>query len=216
MRRLVLVALALSATLLVTGGAEAKAPPDGIQLCGANAACAHLSWEQAENMPELWADMNDRAVPAAPSAFYVVRWHWPNEADQTAYYVPQARKVRHASPAGISSWTKLQGDTDMLRSASVGLAPFQVPTITSVTVGGRPARDPQSYLGLFGRGYEVWPAQAIRWIRVKIVGDAASPWTDSTSQILVSRRGRYLSVDGTILRIPLKLARLIRAARSLQ
>jgi hypothetical protein len=211
------VAVVLAGILLGASGAQAKAPPDGVQVCGIDAVCTQLGWQDAEQLPmALWSDSYDGAAPAAASPFYVLHWHWSADEQHMAYYVPRAGKVWHVWPTGITEWSDLSSNTTVLHAASAALKPFPVPTIVSVTVGGRPARDPQSYLRLFGRGFLTWPVQEIRWIRVKIVGDAPSPWTDPSSEVFVSRHGRFLSVDGTILKIPLQLAQRIRHGASLR
>jgi hypothetical protein len=146
-----------------------------------------------------------------------VRWHWPDGPENTRYYVPRSSKVWYVDETGAAKWGNLPGgNVEVLRTKSAGLEPFAVPTIVSVTVGGRVARDPQSYISLFGRGRPWWPLNQQRWLRIRITADAASPWTDAASDVRISRRGRYLWVDGTIFRIPLQLARLVRAGRSLR
>src|SRR5438128_1771795 len=78
MKRLFLVALAAAAALFGTAGAQAKAPPDGIDICGATEACLHLAVSDAESEWSLWSTAG-YAVPASgASSFYVLRWNWPN------------------------------------------------------------------------------------------------------------------------------------------
>jgi hypothetical protein len=217
MRRILIAAAAFAGLLLAPSGAQAKAPPDGVQICGATEACAQLSWEDVEGLPALWASSYEGAAPAPASPFYLVRWHWPDGPENTRYYVPLRNKVWYVDEAGAGKWGDLPGgNVAALRTKSAGLEPFAVPTIQSVTVGGRIARDPQSYISLFGRGHQWWPLNQQRRLRIRIRADAPSPWTDPASDVRVSRRGRYLWVDGTIFKIPLQLARLVRAGRSLR
>jgi hypothetical protein len=215
MQRSFLVALAAAGALLITAGAQAKAPPDGVQICGATGVCASLAWQDAETLPALWSDQYEPSAPAPASPFYLIRWHWPNSPENTAYYVPRDGKILHVWQSGIVRWSDLPATTDTLRSKSAALEPFPVPKILSVTVGGRQAKDPQSYLRLFGRGHQDWPILQPKWIAVKIIGDAPSPWTGAAADVWVSRRGSYLSIDGAIVKIPLQLARRIRRGASL-
>ena len=88
--------------------------------------------------------------------------------------------------------------------------------VTRVTVGGRPVRDPQSYLRLFGRGDQDGPVREPHWLRISFTPATANPWTDEATDVRVSRRGGYLLIDGATIRIPLQLAQRIRRGASLR
>ena len=55
MKRLFLVAFAVAGALFGTAGAQAKGPPDGVDICGASGTCVHLSTQDAETNWPLWA-----------------------------------------------------------------------------------------------------------------------------------------------------------------
>jgi len=216
-RTLCAVFVALGAFVAVTG-AQAKAPFSGIDICGADNACVHLDWQQAENEKywALWASANAPSVPpAAVAPFLIVRWSWSERDNRTAYYIPSTGQVRQHDPTTtFSSWFNL-ADPSAVRTMTAGLATYPVPGVTRVTVGGRPVRDPQSYLRIFGAG-EGWFAPILpNWLRIRFFGDGASPWTDNADDIFISRKGRLMWMDGDIVRIPLQLAQRIRARRSL-
>jgi hypothetical protein len=143
----------------------------------------------------------------------LVRWQWPGLAEQTAFYVPSTGKVRHAEN-GLVSWFKL-ADADEMRTLTASLQPFSVPHVTRVTVAGRPARDPQSYLRIFEAARSWFVVILPNLLRITFKADAPSPWTDSGEDVFLSRKGRLLWIDGTIFKIPLQLAQRIRARRSL-
>jgi hypothetical protein len=203
-------------SLLLASGAEAKAPPGGVDLCGASGACVNVTTPDAETNWALWAPPNfTDAKPASRVApFLLVRWHWPNEQTQTAYYVPSTGKVRQVDANGMRSWFDLQ-DAQRIRTLTANLDAYPAPVFTSVTVGGKPVADPQSYAKLFAMGREWFPLQYPRFIRIRFASDTPSPWTDSYSDVRISRTGRLLWVDRTTFRIPLRLARRIRARQSL-
>src|SRR5262249_19796255 len=69
------------------------------------------------------------------------------------------------------------------------LTPFPVPRVTRVTVGGRPARDPQSYLNIFGAGKVWFSAILPHWLRISFTADAPSPWTDGADDYFISAQG---------------------------
>src|SRR5437588_10939846 len=215
MNRTLCGALAAAAALLVASGAQAKAPPDGVDVCGASGACVHVTMDQAEANWALWAPpaSEEATRPSAVAPFLVVRWHWPGATEQTAYYVPATDKVRQANATDFA-WYSLS-DAASIRTLTANLDTYPIPTLTRVTVGGRAVSDPQSYIRLFGMGTEVFPAILPRWLGVRFTADEPSPWTDGRNDVRVSRTGRLLWLDGTMLRIPLRLAQRIRARRSL-
>jgi hypothetical protein len=217
MRRILFVALATTSALLGATGAQAKAPPDGVDVCGASETCVHLTVQQAETNWALWSppDPYNSVRPSAIAPFLLVRWHWPEQAAQSAYYVPSSGKVRQVDERGSLAWYSLT-DAKAVRTLTANVDTFPVPNVTHVTIGGRVARDPQSYLRVFSVGQETFPAILPGWLRVRLTGDTPSPWTDTASDVRISRRGRLLWLDGTILRIPLPLAQRIRAGRSLR
>src|SRR2546428_740360 len=83
------------------------------------------------------------------------------------------------------------------------------PTITRVTVGGRPARDPASYARLWAVGSAALPAHPVGWLRVRMTTVAQSPWSDSLTDVRVSRRGGGLYRDGKFFRGPAQVAAAI-------
>lgn len=216
MTRTLFAALAASAALFVAAGAQAKAPPDGVDVCGASGTCVHLTMQDAETNWALWAAPTpyNSSHPSVVAPFLLVGWHWPGQAEQTAYYVPATGKVRQLDANGFLSWFDLS-DAQIIRTLTAKLDPYPVPTVTGVTVRGRPVDDPQSYLKLFAGGTEWFPALLPAWLRVRFTSDSPSPWTDGRNDVRISRTGRLLWIDGTMFKIPLQLARRVRARRSL-
>jgi hypothetical protein len=217
MNRTLCAAFLVVAALFAAGGAQAKAPPDGVDICGADGACVHLTMEQAEMNWALWSPPSpyDSLRPSPVAPFLLVHWHWPGEAVRTGYYIPSAGKTRQVDENGFLAWYKL-ADANSVRSATAGLKPFAVPHITRVTVAGRAVSDPESYLDLFNSGYDWFAVMQPTWLRITFSADAPSPWTDGADDIRIARKGRLLWLDGSIVRIPLRVAQLIRAHRSLR
>jgi hypothetical protein len=97
-----------------------------------------------------------------------------------------------------------------------GMEALQAPTPTRVTVGGRPARDPASYVRLWSVGESALPQHPGGWLRVRFTTEMPSPWSDSATDVEVARRGGWLARDGTFFRVPAKFAVRIRARLSLR
>ncbi len=206
------VALA-AAALVLAAAAQAKAPPGGIDVCGADGGCVHVTMAQAETEWALWSppSLSESVRPSAVAPFLVVHWLTAEQATQTAYYVPSTGSVRHDAD-GVHVWFPLT-DAVAVRTLTANLQTYPAPAFTSVTVGGRPANDPQSYARLFSVGSPWLPLQYPSFIRIRLTTAAWSPWTGE--DVRISRTGRLLWLDGETFRIPLQLARRIRARRSL-
>ena len=161
----------------------------------------------------LWTGARDVAPPLrAPSPFYVLRWRWhPADAEQTAYYVPAVNALRWPG----DTWLVLDGiSAASFESAAAGLSPHPVTPPTSVTVGTKQARGPETYFRLL-EGPTAGLAPVTLWITVRMRSSSVSPWTDDRSEIRISARGRsrLVMVDGWVHRVPLWVAN--RARRGL-
>jgi hypothetical protein len=227
MRRLVVAAVLATSVLTVASGAEAKAPPDGFRICGAS-ACATLTGNDAETVAVslfYGAGIQFIGPRSGPSDFYVLRWRFPNQHEETGYFVAGARVVRlFGSALGGSSsfdlsvsWLRPSpAALQVLGRLSGGIQPMPAPTVTRVTVGGRAARDPASYMRVWTVGRPALPNRPGGWLRVRMTTVAPSPWSDSLTDVRVARRGGWLYRDGTFFRVPAKFAARIRARLSLR
>jgi hypothetical protein len=207
------LALAVAAlSVALVPGAQAKAPPDGVDVCGAS-ACVHLAFQQSE---QLWTGGNEVGRPLrVPSPFYVLRWKWSSsEPEQTAYYVPSAHALRWPSPSGASAtWIRISG-TAAIDAAAEGLSPYPALPPKEVTVGTKQARGPETYFRLL-EGRDAGVAPVTLWVTVRMHSDPTGPWTDERSEIRISAggRSRLVLVDGWVHRVPLWVAN--RARRGL-
>jgi hypothetical protein len=227
MRRLLVGAVLASSVLAVASGAEAKAPPNGFKLCGPS-ACAPLSGNDAETVAiSLFYGAGIRFVGpnVAPSEFYVLRWQFPNQREESGYYVPGGRVVRlFGSALGGStsfdisvSWLRPSPQAlQILSRLSAGIQTLPAPKVVRVTVGGHAASDPASYLRLWAVGTPKLPVHPGGWLRVRMTTVTPTPWSDSLTDVRVSRRGGWLYRDGTFFRVPAKFAARIRARVSLR
>jgi hypothetical protein len=213
------IAGALLCALIVVSGASAKAPPD-LQLCGAT-ACTPLAATGAEvvAISIFYGDARVVAPPiAAPSDFYALRWRFPDQAPGLAYYVPSAGVVRMAtaspgSYAAAGMWLRPNANVlEALSAVSVPLEGIRPAVPTRVTVAGRPARDPASYVRIWTLGKPAIPVHPRGWLFVRMTTPTASPWSDSATDVRVSRRGGWLYRDGTFFRVPAKFAARMRAS----
>lgn len=209
MRRVCLASLAVAGTFFLSGAAQAKAPPTGMDVCGAT-ACVHLDWQAAE---QFWVRAGETGQPTAAAAFYLLRWHFDAEPEQSAYYVPATGGIRWidgrrwsvVSPAGVAA----------LKQPLSTVEPYPAPTPTYVTVGRRVARHPETYLRLFdGKPSVIFPATD--WLVVTLRSEGASPWTNNAALVRIGKTAPYVVVDGWTYRIPRVVAKRARLALSLR
>jgi hypothetical protein len=229
MRHVLAAALFAASILATTTSAQAKAPPSGFELCGPSACTSISASGDAEPLAidlffggggskELWTPL----VPAAP--FYAMHWSFGDNQRHTGYYVPLLNVFRYVGDAagpesttGTVHWMKLGPIAQQaFERLTAKLTPFAAPAPTRVTVGGRPVQDPASYLRLWsvGKPARSWPET--RFLRIKATASVASPWTDAAADLRIARRGPYLVRDSSVYRIPVALARLVRARASLR
>jgi hypothetical protein len=219
MKRLVVLAVL---ALAVVPGAAAKAPPNGFRVCGAS-ACVAITGNDAEHLAirMFYSSWSTRwNAPPSSSPFYRLHWAWDTSGPvQTAYYVPSANAV-HVAPETYGrlgnpfGWAVLEEESRaILSSLTSSLDPVPGATPAWVTVGGKLAKDPESYAVLWsvGKPAFAWPRSG--WLLVRIVTNVSSPWSGDLS---ISRRGTLLMRDETIFRIPRTLAKRVRARVSLR
>jgi hypothetical protein len=215
MNRIGVALLAAAAAVLLSGAAQAKAPPGGVELCGAS-ACMHLDSATAE---QFWTGTGSSSgfSRAMPGPFYLVRWHWQPQTEESAYFIPGAAAVRWNDGDGHpGGWSALQPSASaVLSRAAAGIEPYAAPTLTRVTVGGRIVRDPQSYFQLLA-GKATWTFFTGRWLTVRFESAAPSPWTDGTSIVRLSRTRPYVEIDGWFFRISKATAARARHGLSLR
>src|SRR4051812_3761893 len=125
LRRLV-AASVVGLGLAIAPGAAGKAPPGGVDLCGAGAACVHLSDGDSE---QVWIRTTNAGGAPAPAPFYVVRWQGLGDgAEGSAYYVPSGSVMRFVypgSPQTLSSWREVEpAAAAVLVRAARGLTPL--------------------------------------------------------------------------------------------
>jgi hypothetical protein len=205
---------------ILPGTTQAKGPLADLQLCGVS-ACINI--DDAATVPlseAIFFWYTDRATPAEPQTYYLLRWSGGVGAMNTdhAFWMPSAGLIRRFDPLSLSArWKVASGSlTSALQPAATRLQPFPFPELTRVVLGYRVARDPRSYMGLLSGGTLVKSWAAARgWLRVRMASVQPSPWTDVGADLKISRSGGFVWRDGSVFRIPLRLARLARSGMSL-
>jgi hypothetical protein len=209
MRRTGLALLAAAGALLLGGAAQAKAPPSGMDVCGPT-ACVHVAANEAE---QFWIRAGEVGHATAAAPYYVLRWHFEAEPEQSAYFVPATGGLRWLDRNGWS--TVSRAGVAALKQPLSRIEPYAAPAPTYVTVGRRVARQPETYLRLFdGTPSVLFPATS--WLRVTLRSSEPSPWTNGSALIQLGKTVPYVVVDGWTFRIPRAVAKRARLGLSLR
>jgi hypothetical protein len=171
------------------------------------------------------AIVNRPPPPLAP--FYRFEWSPadPPHAHQTAFFVPSAGAMYWQGPGfngtGSDGWFDLGELAPSIERVSGDVAPFPAPVVR-ITVGGKAAKDPGSYMKLLSIGtptrYAVQPLS--RWLPIRIQTSLASPW--QTTMYVARHKSVILRIsidagvrNATVYTIPLRTANAIRMRNSL-
>src|SRR2546422_8436167 len=143
-----LAVAAAAAVLAVVPGAQAKAPPSGVDFCGAS-SCVHLTWQQAE---QIWIGGGSQVRPLSVAApYYVIHWRYSPDAEQAAYYVPEAHVLRWPTQSGKAAMWMLV-DTSIAAAIEAGVGgggpPLQPAPPRGTYVGCGGAVSPETALAL--------------------------------------------------------------------
>ena len=210
MTRTGLALLAAAGAFLLSGAAQAKAPPTGIVVCGVD-SCLHLAWQEAE---QFWVRAGEAGRPTGAAPFYTLRWHFDTEPEQSAYFVPSTGGMHWGESRGRWGIVTQEGVAALKRTLGA-LEPYPAPTLTYVTVGRRVAREPQTYLRLLaGKPTGLFPATD--WLTVTMRSVTPSPWTNGNALIRLGKTAPYVIFDGWTFRIPRAVAQRARRALALQ
>lgn len=172
------------------------------------------------------AIVNRPAPPLAP--FY--RYEWSSAGltrrSQTAFFVPSAGAMYWQGPGfngtGSDGWFDLGQLAPPIGGVSEHVAPFPAPVVR-VTVAGKAAKDPASYMRLSWIGtparHAVQPMS--RWLPIRIHTSVASPW--QTTMYIARKENVILRVsidagvrNATVYAIPFRIANAVRMRSSLR
>jgi len=134
------------------------------------------------------------------------------------YYVPGSggQVVQPGRFGQVTAWTRAQGKIGALVAAlAARIEPYGTPHMTSVTMNGKPVRDPQSYLRLWTLGHKAtgYP-NGIDSAQVVFYSDPASPWSDG-NYVVAYAKSSLLLRDGKVVALPKDVAENLAARASL-
>lgn len=207
---------------LLLGAAPAQAKELlGAQLCGPD-GCATQRVAMLLEGPNgpFGGELADAAKPGDWYRGYLLAGDRGKVAGKLPfYYVPGAGGGLIVEPGRygqVTAWTRAHGKLGALVAAlAQRIEPYGTPHLTSVTVNGRPVRDPQSYLRLWTLGHKAtgYP-DGIDSGQIVFYSDPASPWSDG-NYVVAYAKSSLLLRDGKVVALPKDVAERVAARASL-
>ena len=216
------------AVLLVSGAllwAPAAGAKDlaGFKVCGAK-GCAPIG-DRALLRSLFGGIQAQREAPRVstprPAPFlrfeYWVRGDRGRDPSFVQYYVP-SRGVLEVN-TGPSSWTWIRSDATaaLFQRVSRRATPFPVPKISAVTISGKAARDPASYVRLFSLQNQpgIFPDEP-DWQRIVLRTRTPSPWSTNAATLEYSKSTNVLWRGNEFVQVPPAIAARLEARASLR
>jgi hypothetical protein len=171
--------LALLACLAVPATASAKAPIDGLQVCGPD-GCADVAFQTSDGR---WlTHLGERAQTPPAGRYHELRMM--SGPDSATVYVLPAKGLMAVLTSG-GDWFRLPVQlAERIRLAADRVAPFTF-RLSTVEVADRHVADPSLYLPLLTQPPGRIPAADAyphirRWISIELTSEHDSPWTWGT------------------------------------
>jgi len=220
MKKIAVLVVAAAAFLGLTAVAQAK-EIGSLKVCGANGCNTFTDAEQLKGW-EPSGGVTSEPV-AAPQRFYTVSLGFTDPEgggniihQERAYWLPDSGLFRFKSTTDTSWWSVLANQETMYEKAAAGIEPF-TPSLTKVTVKGRTAADPSSYLRLLGKfPFRTYPSGKLHLISIKLTAASASPWVDGTMILRYDAKRHLLIRPDGYFRLSPTLGRLVMSRSSLR
>jgi len=210
MKKLAVLTVALTGLLALAGAAQAKEIV-GLKVCGATAC--------KESSDHLAIDSSTATAMTSPARYYEVELRFGDGEGQTiihreqAYWLPDSGWLRFATDVNGSWWKP--ADLSGLQTAAAGIEAF-TPELSKVTVKGRVAADPSSYLRLLGKlPYRVLPRGKLHLVTIKLTAATPNPWVSGTTVLRYDAKRHLLIRPNGYFRLPVTLGRLVMKRASL-
>jgi hypothetical protein len=220
MKKLALLLVAAAGLLGLAGTAQAK-EIGSLKVCGANGCNTFTDREQLKGW-EPSGGQSSQPV-AAPQRYYAVEMGFTDPEGsgniihhENAYWLPDSGLFRFKSTTDTSWWQVLPNQTAMYEKAAGAINPF-TPALSKVTVKGKTAADPSSYLRLLGKfPYRPFPPGKLHLVSISLTAAAPNPWVSGTVVLrYAAKRHLLIRPDGDF-RLSPTLEKLVLSRSSLK
>jgi hypothetical protein len=219
MRKITLLALAAAGVLAFAGTAQAKEVVS-LKICGPS-GCNSSTDREALRGWEAQSSTNPESVSYTnPQSFYTIELGFGDPEGnvihrETAYWLPDAGLMRFTSQRQEPWWTISPNQAEMYRDVAAGVEAF-TPSLSRVTVAGKPVSDPTSYLRLMGNFRSVfYPKGKLHLTRIVLRSAERNPWVDRTEAVSYDAKRRLLIRSDGYFRLPAAIGKLVMKRASL-
>jgi hypothetical protein len=220
MKKIALLVVSAAAFLALAAVAQGK-EIGSLKVCGANGCNTFSDAEQLKG----WEPSGGQTIEpvAAAQRYYSVELGFTDPEGsgtivhhEAANWLPDSGLFRFQATGDNSWWALFPNQKAMYEKAAAGIQPF-TPELSKVTVKGRAAADPSSYLRLFGKfPYRTLPRGELHLISIKLTAATPSPWVRGTVVLRYdAKRHLLIRPDGSY-RLSPTLGKLVMSRSSLR
>ena len=224
MKKLTLLALAATAVLAVAGTAQAKEIAS-LKVCGASGCNTVTDRDQLKGWEGDGSAYPESVTAPGAQRFYTLELGFGEPGGngniihtERAFWLPDGNLFRFKSTTDPSWWTTSARQTSMYQGAAAGLEAY-TPKIAKVTVAGKRAADPNSYMRLFDKfPYVSLPKGKLHLISIVLTPDGVNPfmpYNGKTTLRYDAKRHLLVRADG-YFRISPTLGKLVMSRSSLK
>jgi hypothetical protein len=220
MKKIALLVVAVAAFLGLAAVAQAK-EIGSLKVCGANGCNTFSDAEQLKGW-EPSGGVTSQPVAAAQRYYSVELGFTDPEGGgsiihhEPANWLPDSGLFRFKATTDTSWWAVLPNQKAMYEKAAAGIQPF-TPELSKVTVKGRTAADPSSYLRLFGKfPYRTFPRGKLHLISIKLTAATPNPWVSGTVVLRYDAKRHLLIRSDGYYKLSPTLGKLVMSRSSLR
>jgi hypothetical protein len=220
MKKLALLLVAAAGLLAFVATAQAK-EIGSLKVCGANGCNTFSDSDQLKG----WEPSGGQSSrPVAPAQrYYAVELGFTDPEGsgdiihhENAYWLPGSGLFRFESTTDSSWWQVLPNQAAMYQKAAAGIDPF-TPTLSKVTVKGKTAADPSSYLRLFGNfPYKSFPRGKLHLVAIRLTASTSNPWVSGSTILRYDAKRHLLIRPDGYFRLSPTLGKLVMSRSSLK
>jgi hypothetical protein len=217
MKKLALLVVVAAAVLALAGTAQAK-EIGSLKICGASGCNTLADRDQLKGW-EPNSDPTSQTVAPA-QRYYTVEIGFTDPEGtiihhENAYWLPDGGLMRFAGQTMDPWWQVFPNQTAMYEKIAAGIDAF-MPELSKVTVKGKRAADPNSYLRLFGKfNYRTLPRGKLHFVSIRVTSSTPNPWVQGTTILRYEPKRHLLIRPDGYFRLPTSLGRLVMKRASL-
>jgi hypothetical protein len=208
----------LAAAVLLAFAATAQAKEIGsLKVCGAT-GCNTLA-DPAQLTASMEGESTSQSVAPAQRYYTVDMGFTDGQGNiihnSTAYWLPDGALFRYEEASPLQWWSVSANRTALYEKIAGGIDAF-TPELSKVTVKGRIASDPSSYLRLLGNfPHHALPKAKLHPVSIKLTAATPNPWVSSTLVLRYDPKRRLLVRRDGVYKLPAGLGKLVMSRASL-